>query len=140
MLLLTNLYFLISLLPYCITFVLFKGQKAENTLGQSLVHILLYTNNAVNFLLYGFSSQKYREELCKTFFGKQKNILPNKDSVQMSNFIENDIKQACELNNFKLNRDYKIIAQNSNLKVDVPKIVINSCTNSNLNIKNDSEN
>jgi hypothetical protein len=67
MLLLANLYFLISLLPYCISTLLLVGQKADNTLGQSLVHTLMYTNNAVNFLLYGFSSQKYREELFETF-------------------------------------------------------------------------
>ena len=73
MLLLTNLYFLLTLLPYSVTFVLFHGQKSENTLGQSLVHILLYSNNAVNFLFYGLSSHKYREEFCKTFWTNHKN-------------------------------------------------------------------
>ena len=73
MLLLTNLYFLLTLLPYSVTFVLFHGQKSENTLGQSLVHILHYSNNAVNFLFSGLSSHKYREEFCKTFWTNHKN-------------------------------------------------------------------
>ena len=70
MLLLTNLYFLLSMLPYCIMFVLFKGKKSENSLEQPLVHTLLYTNNAINFVFYGLSSQKYRQELYSLFLKK----------------------------------------------------------------------
>lgn len=67
MLLITNLYFFLSQLPYCVTFVLFRGQEDEKYVDQFIVHILSYTNNAVNFLFYGLSSQKYRQELCRLF-------------------------------------------------------------------------
>jgi hypothetical protein len=67
MLLVTNTYFLLSNLPYCVSFVLFKGQKSESSVGQLLVHMLLYTNNAINFLFYGLSSQKYREVFGEIF-------------------------------------------------------------------------
>ncbi|RNA01728.1 FMRFamide receptor-like [Brachionus plicatilis] len=67
MLLLTNLYFLLSMLPYCVMFILFKGKQSESSIEQPLVHTLLYTNNAINFIFYGFSSQKYRKELYSLF-------------------------------------------------------------------------
>lgn len=67
MLLVTNLFFIISSLPYCITFVLFKGEKSENPIGQLSVHVISYTNNAFNFIFYGLSSQKYRQEFCRIF-------------------------------------------------------------------------
>ncbi|CAF1076240.1 unnamed protein product [Brachionus calyciflorus] len=66
MLLLTNFYFLLSQLPYCILFIINKGKYSDSTLEQPLVHILLYSNNAINCILYGLSSQKYRQQL----FGK----------------------------------------------------------------------
>lgn len=72
MLLLTNLYFLLSMLPYCVMFILFKGKQSESNIQQPLVHTLLYTNNAINFIFYGFSSQKYRKELYSLFFKKIK--------------------------------------------------------------------
>ena len=69
MLLITNVYFLLSLLPYCVFFVLFRGQE-DNTKSQNFVHMLLYTNNAINFLFYYFSSQKYREVLKQIFYNR----------------------------------------------------------------------
>ncbi|RMZ99596.1 FMRFamide receptor-like [Brachionus plicatilis] len=72
MLLLTNFYFLLSQLPYCILFVLYKGKTSDNSFGQPLVHFLLYSNNAINFLLYGLSSQRYREELFGMCFKKSR--------------------------------------------------------------------
>lgn len=72
MLLLTNSYFLLSMLPYCVMFILFKGKKSESNIEQPLVHTLLYTNNAINFIFYGFSSQKYRKELYSLFSKKYK--------------------------------------------------------------------
>lgn len=87
MLLITNLYFLSSLLPYCISFVLFKGQKSENTLGQLSVHILMYTNNAINFIFYGLSSQKYREELYLLCFNANKS--KNRESIKAKSLIKN---------------------------------------------------
>lgn len=44
----------------------FQGEKSESP-AQLVVHMILYTNNAVNFLFYGLSSQRYREVLCKRF-------------------------------------------------------------------------
>jgi len=72
LLLLTNFYFIASSTPYCITFLLFKGVKDENALGQLTVHVLAYTNNAFNFIFYGISSQKYRQEFCNLW--KQQRI------------------------------------------------------------------
>ncbi len=62
LLLLTNLLFILSSAPFCISFLLFRGDEGENGLGQLTVHVLAYSNNAFNFLLYGISSQKYRQE------------------------------------------------------------------------------
>jgi hypothetical protein len=68
MLLATNLFFLICITPFCICSVIMNGKSLKNTSIQLIVHILVYMNNALNFLLYGFSSRKYREELAKVFF------------------------------------------------------------------------
>jgi hypothetical protein len=71
MLLLTNLYFLLSCLPYSITFMMFKSERIMSEFGKSLVHMVLYTNNAVNFLFYGFSCERYRAEFIKLFTGNR---------------------------------------------------------------------
>ena len=66
MLLINNVYFLASILPCCVGFIVFGDTAAASdhtVLVQLSLHILLYTNNAVNFFLYGLSSQKFREEL-----------------------------------------------------------------------------
>lgn len=63
MLLLTNSYFLISLLPYSVSFIYGKNFEFEETYLQLIVHIIMYTNNAFNFIFYGVLSQKYRQEL-----------------------------------------------------------------------------
>ena len=53
MLLTANTYFLVSSLPYSIMSV---GLLSSDTvLVQPLVHLILYTNNAFNFIFYGFS-------------------------------------------------------------------------------------
>ncbi len=72
MLLITILYFFLSQLPYCIAFILYRGQQSESYVTQYLVHILSYSNNAVNFLFYGLSSQRYRQELLSIFVGKNR--------------------------------------------------------------------
>ena len=76
MLLITNVYFFLSSLPYCITFLMYRGSIDNNQL-QFSVHTLSYTNNAINFIFYGISSQKYREELKKLFCRqtKQKQVI-----------------------------------------------------------------
>ena len=67
MLLVTNLYFLLSALPYSVSFIMFQGEKSESALWQSLIHLVLYTNNALNFVFYGLSSEKYRECCAEIF-------------------------------------------------------------------------
>lgn len=63
MLLLTNSYFLLSLLPYCVLFILFNGLNIALSFFNLLIHTFMYTNNAFNFIFYGIFSQKYRETL-----------------------------------------------------------------------------
>lgn len=63
MLLVTNFYFLATMLPYLISTIMFSKQIFINRNKNSIINSYLYTNNAVNFLFYGFSSKKYREEL-----------------------------------------------------------------------------
>ena len=50
---------------------MFRGQKNNANVAQFLVHIFCYINNAINFLFYGISSQKYREELKDLFCGSK---------------------------------------------------------------------
>ncbi len=40
---------------------------------QSFVYILLYSNNAFDFLIYGFSSEKFRQELFSICFRSYRN-------------------------------------------------------------------
>jgi len=71
MLLVNNFYFLLTLLPYCIVFGIYRGSKKESEtqkLVELFVYILLYTNNAFNFLLYGITSKNYRTKLKGLFF------------------------------------------------------------------------
>jgi hypothetical protein len=71
MLLVNNFYFILTLLPYCIVFGIYRGSKKESEtqkLVELAVYILLYTNNAFNFLLYGITSKNYRIKLKGLFF------------------------------------------------------------------------
>jgi hypothetical protein len=72
MLVLTNSYFLVSSLPYLVTAVVYPGDRNGMPVIDSLVHALLYSNNAVNFFFFGLSSEKYRVELVKIFWRKKK--------------------------------------------------------------------
>ena len=69
MLLNSNLYFLLSMLQFWLCFY-FYGKNSDQTenLIQLYVYIFLYTNNAIDFLIYGLSSEKYRHELIGLFF------------------------------------------------------------------------
>jgi hypothetical protein len=95
MLLITNLYFFISVAPYCISFIVMKGKRSANTNIQLLVHIFSYMNNATNFLLYGFSSQKYREELMSVFCNKKNHNLPN--IQQLTYYTQQDLNASKRL-------------------------------------------
>jgi thiosulfate reductase cytochrome b subunit len=83
MLLITNFYFLLSLLPCCLSFLIFGGSETKSSLHQLVVHILLYTNNSINFLFYGFSSEKYRKEFIGFFKSKKE-----KTNKALSYYVE----------------------------------------------------
>ena len=69
MLLNSNLYFLLSMLQFWLCFYFFgKNNDQTENLIQLYVYIFLYTNNAIDFLIYGLSSDKYRHELIALFF------------------------------------------------------------------------
>jgi len=73
MLVSSNLYFLFTMVIFWLWF-LFKSniekESVQSSLRQSFVYMLLYTNNAFDFVFYGMSSQKYRKEFRKLFFGR----------------------------------------------------------------------
>jgi hypothetical protein len=61
MLLVNNFYFLLTLLPYCIVFGIYRGSKKESEtqkLVELFVYILLYTNNAFNFFALWYHVEK----------------------------------------------------------------------------------
>jgi hypothetical protein len=63
MLLYCNLYFFISMLQFWIFFYFFKDTKDQiDDRVYLYVYIILYTNNAIDFIIYSFSSERYREE------------------------------------------------------------------------------
>jgi hypothetical protein len=74
MLLLTNSYFIVSQLPYWISFYFLRGLSVETNLFQLVVHAFSYTNNALNFLFYGFSSQYYRKQLLNIFNSRRSSL------------------------------------------------------------------
>ena len=66
----SNLFFLFIMLQYWICFFIFKDNDAKNELLlelQSFVYIFLYTNNAFEFLIFGITSEKYRQQLYSLF-------------------------------------------------------------------------
>lgn len=68
LLLLTTLYFLVTTLPYFVLSIINQGEKESNSeLERTFVHLLLYSNNSLHFLFYGFSCDSYRKELIKLF-------------------------------------------------------------------------
>ena len=61
-----NIYFFLSVFPYCAYNLLnYFVPRNLNSKGflDNLVNTLLYSNNAMNFFLYGITSQKFCEEL-----------------------------------------------------------------------------
>jgi hypothetical protein len=66
----SSAYFFFSMGVYWICFLLLRNSVTQNEFFnelQSFVYILLYTNNAFDFVIYGFSSSTYRVEFYKTF-------------------------------------------------------------------------
>jgi len=69
MLLMVNLYFFISMLQFWIFFYFFKDTKDQiDDRVYLYVYIILYTNNAIDFIIYSFSSERYREGAWSFFF------------------------------------------------------------------------
>jgi D-alanyl-lipoteichoic acid acyltransferase DltB (MBOAT superfamily) len=112
MLLITNLYFLLALLPCCIIFVLLsfkhvkhhetvvvfdEDEKEKNILYtvriQYAAHILSYTNYSVSIAFYMIWSQKFREEFVQIFCKRkrqQQNTFRRKENEQNMELKEND--------------------------------------------------
>ena len=69
MLLNSNVYFLLSTFQFWACFYMYgkNNEQAENVI-QLYVYIFLYANNAIDFLMYGMSSEKYRHELVAIFY------------------------------------------------------------------------
>ena len=66
----TNIYFVISSMPFFIVFHIYNAkleEKEKYTTNYAnlliIVHILAYSNNSANFIFYGLFSKKYREEI-----------------------------------------------------------------------------
>ena len=71
-------YFLFTMLQYWICFFLFRYNTNQLEIISELnsfVYIFLYTNNAFDFVIYGFSSEKYRAELVSLFDWRHNLIL-----------------------------------------------------------------
>ena len=65
----SSAYFFFSMGFYWMCFLIFHNSVIQNEFFnelQSFVYIFLYTNNAFDFVIYGFSSSAYRAELYKT--------------------------------------------------------------------------
>ena len=74
----SSAYFLFSMGFYWICFLIFRNSLIQNDFFnelQSFVYILLYTNNAFDFVIYGFSSSAYRMELYKILSVKKNSYL-----------------------------------------------------------------
>jgi hypothetical protein len=66
----TNIYFVISSMPFFVVFHVYNAkieEKEKYTTNYAslliIVHILAYSNNSANFIFYGLFSKKYREEI-----------------------------------------------------------------------------
>ena len=75
MLVVVSVFYVLSSVPQCIQMVLkpyvFKPKTAHNNaktvLVKALIHLLMYSNNTVNFLLYTLSGRVFRNELRSMF-------------------------------------------------------------------------
>lgn len=78
MLLITNIYFIASLMPTFIFTIIYGSKLIVEEVLYLFVIICFYSNNSINFILYGFSSQKYREELKGIFIDMKKIVICKK--------------------------------------------------------------
>ncbi len=88
MLLITNLYFLLTLLPCCIVVVYLNYKQTTQDIFsivriQYSAHILSYSNYSVNIFFYIIWSQKYREEFLKLFRMTKKNNFHTNGNIKL---------------------------------------------------------
>jgi len=62
---LTNFFFLASILPYYVFVIFFERNFS---FLKNVFMCLFYSNNALNFVFYGITCARFREELCKFKF------------------------------------------------------------------------
>jgi len=68
-----NSYFFFTIFPYFLFNIFVLKIDSENKMVLKLLsNVLFFSNNSLNILFYGFSSQKYRNEFFK-LFGKNRN-------------------------------------------------------------------
>jgi hypothetical protein len=92
------------------------------------VAILSYINNAFNFLLYGLTSQKYREESAKIIFPFNKFNRNNNQSSKLRP-KDNNTKEIGQklINENKVNQNTKkscVLKEDSKLLSEAPKSTI----------------
>ena len=76
MLLNQNLYFLFSMVQFWVLFFVKRNADGPSEhLIQSFVYVFLYTNNAFDFMIYGFSSSKFRKELFGIFYNSKRIVI-----------------------------------------------------------------
>lgn len=87
MLLITNIYFFFSLLPFFIFVLVFSRKILVSSNALFSVRMCSFTNNAINVVFYGFSSQKYRDELFSLFISKKSQIIVVIRELQRYNLV-----------------------------------------------------
>ena len=83
MLVVTSVFFVLSSVPQCsqiiLQYYLFQPKTphnhAKDTLFKACVHLLMYSNNTINFLLYTLSGKLFRNELYSMFRQTRNRVL-----------------------------------------------------------------
>jgi hypothetical protein len=109
MLFVTNSYFIMCSLPYCILNINLDYFKTLHNFGSFIlaVNVLSYSHNAINFVFYVIFCERYREVLVKFFQTKIKWRMQTQEttlrSSQQSKFISDKfVKQTCNRHELKL--------------------------------------
>ena len=112
----SNFYFLFIMLQYWICFFLFKNNDGKDEVLnqlQSFVYIFLYTNNAFEFLIFGITSEKYRNELYQIIFNRRYGLIYiNEGSLYNIEVfflvMRDDTKMYTENNKLRYKRFFKV--------------------------------
>ena len=75
MLLVNNLFFILSSLPLCsnVIYYNYKAEKGAKYPFQAYFHILSYSNNSFSFILYFIFFKKYKNIIKDKFISRRKN-------------------------------------------------------------------